>query len=204
MSFSTLTGLSGLSLLLAVITLRFLLFLKVKKQTAVIIGLLFFVISFIPVSGYSINQYLRGLLNDLSISSLLLMTHYFITIDSNASQTRPILKLIAVTGLFFYPMALGFGSIDPYSWGYLNHAHDTIVPLIFISLLTLLVFFSFYKKQTLLLLCVAFTILAYQLQLLESKNLWDYLLDPVIFFYALITMLLRNLHKRNLRFQKAQ
>ena len=198
MSFSTLTGLSGLSLLLSVITLRFLLFLRVKKQTAVIIALLFFVISFFPVSGYSINQYLRGLLNDLSISSLLLMTHYMISIDSNASQTRPILKLIAVTGLFFYPMALGFGAIDPYSWGYLNHAHDTIVPLIFISLLALLVFFSFYKKWTLLLFCIAFSILAYQLQLLESKNLWDYLLDPVIFFYALISVLIRSLRTTKL------
>lgn len=198
MSFSTLTGLSGLSLLLAVITLRFLLVLRVKKQTAVIIALLFFVISFIPVSGYSINQYLRGLLNDLSISSLVLIAYYIINIDSRAPQIRPILNLIAVTGLFFYPMALGFGAIDPYSWGYLNHAHDTIVPLIFISLLALLVFFSFYKKHTVLLFCLAFSLLAYQLQLLESNNLWDYLLDPIIFFYALISILLRNLRTTKL------
>ena len=193
MNWSTLAGLSGISLLLSVIVLRILLFLKVKKQTALFILLLVYVISFIPVSGYSINLYLRGLLNDLSISSLVLMGYYIFTMGSDSSQTRPILNLIAITGLFFYPMALGFGPIDPYSWGYLNNAHDTIVPLIFILLLALLVAFSFYKKQTLMLLCVTLSILAYQLQLLESSNLWDYLLDPVIFFYALIAVLTRAL-----------
>ncbi len=192
MSGSTLAGLSGISLLLSVIVLRILLFLKVKKQTALFILLLVYVISFIPVSGYSINLYLRGLLNDLSISSLVLMGYYIFTMGSDSSQTRPILNLIAITGLFFYPMALGFGPIDPYSWGYLNNSHGTITPLIFILLLALLVFFSCYKKQTLMLLCVTLSILAYQLQLLESRNLWDYLLDPVIFFYALIAVLTRS------------
>lgn len=198
MSGSTLAGLSGLSLLLSVIVLRVLLFLKVKKQTAVVILLLVFVISFIPVSGYSINLYLRGLLNDLSISSLVLMGYYIISMEDAPSQTRPIFNLIAISGLFFYPMALGFGSIDPYSWGYLNNSHATIIPLIFILLLALLVFFSFYKKQTLMLLCVTLSLLAYQLQLLESRNLWDYLLDPVIFFYALIAVLTRALRTTKL------
>lgn len=197
MSFPTLLGLTGISLLLSVISLYILLFLGLKKQTAYSGAILILVLSFMPISGYSINQYVRGLFNDLSISSLVLMGYYFITPDNSKSQSRPMLSLIAVTGIFFYPAALGLGPVDPYAWGFLNSEHGLVEPLAFLTILACLMWFAFRQKHTVMLVCLALSALAYQLGMLESRNIWDYLLDPVIFFYALLSWFKAKITTRN-------
>ncbi len=194
----TIVGLSGMSLLLSASVLRLLLFFNVTQKSAIFIALIVFALSCISISGYSINFYLRGLFNDLSISSLVLLSYYFITsgntlhagtAPADKSQTRPVFYLTALTGLFFYPAVLGLGAIDPYSWGFINKAYDHYSALIFIGCLAGLMFFSFIKQYDLLLLCLVLSTLAYQSGILESLNLWDYLLDPLIFIYAFITVI---------------
>lgn len=196
MNIPTLIGLSGISLLLSVILLRIMLLLGQKKQTAYAFAILIFALSFIPVADYTINQYFRGLLNDLSISTLLLMGYYFVVPDNSQSQSRPLLAVIAITGLFFYPAALGLGPIDPYAWGFFNKAHGLLMSLIFLTALVGLMVFALHKKYTLMLACLALSALAYHLELLESRNLWDYLLDPVIFFYAFVMYLMVFIKKQ--------
>ena len=88
----------------------------------------------------------------------------------------------AAVGVVLYPMALGLGPFDPYTlgWGF--------SPL-FIFLMALTVFLL-YKKNRLgivLMLCI----LSYNLQLLESPNLWDYLVDPFYVIISLISPVLR-------------
>lgn len=199
MNIQTLTGLSGISLLFSVILLRVLLSLKVKQQTAYIGAIIIFAVSFIPIFGISGNYYIRGLCNDLSITTLILMTYYVISPHDSRSQSRPLLFLITITGLFFYPAALGFGPIDPYAWGFLNQNQGLFSPLILLIILAILMYIAFKKQYILLLLCLVLAPFAYQTGILESKNIWDYLLDPVIFFYALVVSAIHNPFRKNLR-----
>lgn len=69
-NLQSLMGLTGISLLLSATIFRVLLFFKVKKSFAAIIAIILFALSYLSISGYSINFYVRGLFNDLSISSL--------------------------------------------------------------------------------------------------------------------------------------
>lgn len=190
-SIQTLVGLSGISLLLSAILLRILLFFKLNKQISYFISILFFAVSFVSFSGDSINFYFRGLFNDLSITTLVLLVYYFIQPDADRNQTHPLFFLIAITGLFFYPAALGLGPVDPYSWGFINKDHGLLPPLVFFVLLGGLMCFALIKNHTVLLLSLVLSTLAYQSGLLESRNLWDYLLDPLVFIYALVTIISR-------------
>jgi len=201
MSIQTFIGLTGISLLLAAGVLRVLLFFKITKQVAILIALLVFALSFISISGNSINFYLRGIVNDLSISSCILLGYYFIssgtTASENKNNTLPVYYLATLIGLFFYPAALGLGTIDPYSWGFINKAHNYYSTLIFIICLAGLMYFSFLKQYNLLLFCLVLSTLTYQFGILESQNLWDYLLDPLVFIYALFTIIYRLNKKFN-------
>ncbi|MCU7967437.1 MAG: hypothetical protein KZQ74_09655, partial [gamma proteobacterium symbiont of Bathyaustriella thionipta] len=87
------------------------------------------------------------------------------------------------------------------SWGFINKTHDHYSSLIFITCLAGLMTFSLIKQYNLLLLCLVLSTLAYQLKLLESQNLWDYLLDPLIFIYALI-MVISRISKKMVIFQR--
>ncbi|GAF94111.1 unnamed protein product, partial [marine sediment metagenome] len=76
-------------------------------------------------------------------------------------------------GVALYPMALGLGRFDPYGLGWeLSWA--------FVIFLAATVAFLYRRNRFGIVLVAA--ILAYDLGLLESPNLWDYFVDP---FYAL-------------------
>ncbi len=78
-------------------------------------------------------------------------------------------------GIALYPMALGLGSLDPYGlgWGF---------SWLFVVLLvtTLVMLFLRNRLGIILMGCV----LCYDLHLLESQNLWDYLVDPFLVFIS--------------------
>jgi len=189
MNFSTLIGLSGISLLLCVLLLRFLILFNLKKAIVYVLLLLFFLLTFISIDGNSINQYFRGIFNDLSISTLILVTYYLFTYQNPPIQTDSILRIIALSGLVFYPLALGLSPIDPYAWGYFNNIHAYTAPILFLLTLFSLLTYAFYKKDLMTLICLLGASLAFQLNILESRNLWDYLLDPVIFIFSLFSVI---------------
>jgi hypothetical protein len=72
-------------------------------------------------------------------------------------------------GVLLYPMALGIGGFDPYSlgWGF-----SPLFVLVFAVTAGLLYFGSRFG------VVLVAAILAYDLGLLESPNLWDYVVDP--------------------------
>lgn len=76
-------------------------------------------------------------------------------------------------GAALYPMALGLGSVDPYPLGW---EFSWLFAVLLAATVALL-----YKGNRFGIVLVA-AILAYDLKLLESPNLWDYFVDP---FYAL-------------------
>ena len=185
MTLATIIGLSGVSLLLSAVILKLLLILKLPLNKARIIALLVFIASFIPVEGYSLSLYLRGLFNDLSITTLCLLLLFLYRPQVQHIQSRSVFILTALAGLLLYPFALGYSPVDPYAWGYLNQSHGLTAPLTVTGLLLFLAAYAFIKQNTLLMACIMTSIIAWQLNLLESRNIWDYLLDPLLWLYSL-------------------
>lgn len=72
-------------------------------------------------------------------------------------------------GALVYPSALGFTNADTYAIGYFKSMAWCVLALSGIALIC---------RQKLLALCLAAAVLVHQLRLLESPNLWDYLIDP--------------------------
>jgi hypothetical protein len=205
MTIQTLIGLMGSALFLALLVLKIeLIFIskmtdkasvKVALVVAILVSIVVFILSFIPFSGTSINQYIRGILNDLSISSLVLILAFFFRIfllsrgkrqSKNKNKFQPLFILLALWGVFFYLGSLGFGPIDPYSWGFINQQSEMLIPILLLLIVFTLMLYAFIARQVLLLICLVASVLAFQLGLLESRNIWDYLFDPLLVIYAMI------------------
>lgn len=86
----------------------------------------------------------------------------------------------AIAGLILYPMALGVGPVDPYAagWGFSWLSVTVLVVTI--------VLVAFLKNRFAVVLL--FAVLAWNLHLLESRNLWDYLIDPFVTICSLIIL----------------
>ena len=93
-------------------------------------------------------------------------------------------------GVILYPMALGLGRFDPYQagWGF---------SWLFVVVCGVTILLLIMKNRFAVVLMAA--ILADNLHLLESTNLWDYLVDPFMVLGSCIALsrgLLRKLSKR--------
>ncbi len=86
---------------------------------------------------------------------------------------RGALGLLAGAALF-YPMALGWGSFDPYALGYR--------PLLLLGLLALAGAFLWWRRAHLWLAILAVDLAAYASGLFN--NLWDVLFDPLLVLLA--------------------
>jgi len=97
-----------------------------------------------------------------------------------AGEARAIALLAAVTGLLFYPPALGVGATDPYAWGY----GGAVLPLLAgaLALVALLL------GARLLPLALVVALLTWRLGVFDSPNLWDYLIDPLFAIGCLIAL----------------
>ncbi|MDQ7005526.1 MAG: hypothetical protein Q9N67_11675 [Ghiorsea sp.] len=131
---------------------------------------------------YGSVWWLRGLTGDLSIISTvwlgLAMYHIMTSQCLFAQGERKLLTwAVAGVGLVFYPLTLGMGNMDPYVWGYANGY--MLAAVLGLSL------FAFVRGYVVLASMLMLSVLAWIMGLLQSNNLWDYLLDPFIFFLAL-------------------
>ena len=128
----------------------------------------------------------RGISSDLSITLVTLacldLCQRLQGFPAVASQEkRRVYGVIAMAALLLYPMALGWGDWDTYRFGWGSWGLWTA--LLALSL------FSWLKGWRLVPMLVGLSLLAWSAGLMESGNLWDYLLDPwlalVSFFYCL-------------------
>jgi hypothetical protein len=84
--------------------------------------------------------------------------------------------LLLVVAVCFYPPSLGVDGVDPYGWGYGN---------IWLSLVLLAVgMVALLARNYLLCVLLVAAQLAFAARLLVSDNLWDYLFDPFLVFWA--------------------
>ncbi|MBC8462502.1 MAG: exo-alpha-sialidase [Deltaproteobacteria bacterium] len=149
-------------------------------RTTLGLGFLSALIGVIPLGGLPLARWLISINANFSISLTALV---FGKVWENASGIRLLDRKAILSssifgltaGLALYPMALGLGSLDPYEFGW-------SFSWLFVLLMVITAILLFTKNRFGIVLVAC--ILGYDLQLLESPNLWDYLVDP---FFALIS-----------------
>ncbi|OGI39142.1 MAG: hypothetical protein A2140_03195 [Candidatus Muproteobacteria bacterium RBG_16_62_13] len=135
-----------------------------------------------PYDSVPVVGYLRGAIGDLSVTTLLLLVASLFAFVTGRPLFPPherhaLLAAVAVAALLLYPFALGLTYFDSYSLGF----GSTLM----ITALLLLTLIAWYAGLGLVVLCVVAACVTYMSGLLESNNLWDYLIDPLISVYAL-------------------
>jgi hypothetical protein len=143
----------------------------------VLANLLFWpIFTFVLPLELPLAAYVRGFTGELSIMSMLLLwTAYF---SPKELKLPAFMKVwIALVAIAFYPLALGFGMLDPYAWGY-----DSIILLV-VVIATALVALLMGSNRIAIILAIA--ILAWAAGWHESANLWDYILDPFLGLWAI-------------------
>ncbi len=138
----------------------------------------------VPLGGLPLAGYLRGAIGDLSVVSLLLLALYLgrLLADRHgrgpAVVARRQLQLaVAPVAAVFCPLALGWGSFDPYRLGYGSYG--------LLAALLVLALGAAARRMALLVAAIALAVLAWSLGWYESPNLWDYLMDPLLAAYAI-------------------
>lgn len=128
-------------------------------------------------AGLPLLAFARGILSDFSVTSMVLAVLYIVQRVGVAPSVQGHEKTVVYAALVFaalvlYPTALGWGDWDAYrlGWG----AAGLLVGLSLLSLS------CFWMGLRLLPLLIAAALMAWSLGMLESGNLWDYLIDPWI------------------------
>lgn len=184
---------AGQALLLTVLfTLLVGSFVRDTFRHKLVVVVLLAVCMLVPLHGLTVAQWLRSVVGDLSIIALVIFTNILIKRLFDIRILSPLsrqylLRGVALVGVLLYPFALGFGSVDPYHFGYAPSWMSVLLILASIA--------CWVTGMRDLAVVLLLPLLAFNLQILESVNLWDYVLDPVLFMYALaqsVTFLLTD------------
>ncbi len=140
----------------------------------------------VAIGELSLAAYVRGATGDLSISTLVLAGAACIAQLTGRPligqrDLRALLWLLAVAAVFLYPFALGLTPFDPYALGYGSVGLATALLLVTLA--------AWGARLNLIVLVVIAAALAYLGGAVESRNLWDYLIDPLVSVYALVRVL---------------
>ena len=141
---------------------------------------------FVPLGDLPIAAYVRGATGDLSVTTLVLAGAACVAQLTGRTvigprDRRALFWLLASGAAFLYPFALGWTPFDPYALGYRSIG--------FVGALLLMTLAAWHFRQTVVVLIVVAAVLAYLGGAYESRNLWDYLIDPLAALYALVCLL---------------
>ncbi len=163
-------------------------------RLTLILGLISGILVLLPVGGLPLARWLIGMNANFSFPLVAMAFNKAWehatgsrVLDGKASTASWMFGLAA--GLALYPMALGLGDFDPYTlgWG----------PSWLFGFLTAATIVFVLMKNRFAVVLIA-CILGYDLDLLESTNLWDYLVDPFFVLFSLAALtnrLIRRLGK---------
>ena len=182
---SAILGLSGCGLLcLATLaTATRLRRLSIHARIALMLGAA--LAAFVPIGDLSIAAYVRGVTGDLSVTTLVLAGAACVARLTGRTvigprDPRALFWLAASAAAFLYPFALGWTRFDPYALGYGS--------IEFVTALLLVTLAAWHFRQSVVVLIVTAAVLAYFVGAYESRNLWDYLIDPLAALYALVRL----------------
>ena len=140
----------------------------------------------LPVSDYPGWYYVRSIFGDSSVTALFFYTTLILQQNFSwqlfqKNELVLLRRLTLAAAILLYPFALGLTRFDSYSLGYSN-----LWLLVVIFIITL---FCWLRKYYFLAVIITAAVIAFTLQLLESHNLWDYLLDPLLIVAVILTWL---------------
>lgn len=152
-----------------------------------VVALLLGFLTLVPVhGGVSAAMALRGLWGDPSITTLQLL------ILAWAGKTPSSLRVgwrtpacFALAAAALYASYLGPWNFDLYRLGY--------QPAALVAFFGVLALVSWWRGQSIYLFLLATDLVAWRTRWLESTNLWDALLDPLL-MAAMLALALRNAH----------
>ena len=183
---SAIVGLFGCGLLTLVVVasgLRLQRF-PVSARIAILLAGAFAV--FAAFGDLSAAAYVRGVTGDLSMTTLVLAGAAGVARLTGRTvieprELRALFWLVAGAAAFLYPFALGWTPFDPYALGYGSFG--------FVTALLLVTLAAWHFRRNVVVLIVIAAVLAYCVGAYESRNLWDYLIDPLVAVYALVRLL---------------
>lgn len=145
-------------------------------------------LALVPVhDGVSLAMALRGLWGDPGITALQLLVLAFMgRTPATFRHGWHAPAVIVLLSLALYASALGPWDIDLYRLGY--------QPGWLVSALGAIALIAWWRGQSLCLWLLAVDLLAWHAGLLESRNLWDALLDPLLML-VMAVLALRNIHQ---------
>ena len=123
--------------------------------------------------------YVRGITGDLSVVTMALLWYSFFMGKKLLLPVQFKFALLIIA-LVLYPLALGLSMLDPYAWGYSSW--------IFLAIVVFFAFVAWWRRWNCLVYAIALALCAWALQWHESTNLWDYLLDPFLVGWALVSL----------------
>ena len=134
----------------------------------------------------SAAAYVRGVTGDLSMTTLVLAGAACVAQFTRRTVIEPrdlrvLFWLVAAAAAFLYPFALGWTRFDPYALGYGS--------IEFVTALLLVTLAAWHFRRNVVVLIVVAAALAYCVGAYESRNLWDYLIDPLVALVALVWLL---------------
>jgi hypothetical protein len=174
----------GLLSLAAVATMIRVWRLPIRARYAVMLAAALAV--FVPIGELSIVAYVRGVTGDLSMATLVLAGAVCLAQLTGKAlighrDKQALCWALALAAAFLYPFALGWTRFDPYALGFGS--------IEFITALLLITLASWWARLNLVVLVVVVAVLAFLGGAYESRNLWDYLIDPLVSVYALAWLL---------------
>ncbi len=145
-----------------------------------------------PLGGLPLAGYVRGVTGDLSVTTLVLLSVGFLG-GVEPKERRALSVFVVLGALFLYPMALGLGSFDPYRLGF--------VPSGLLAALFVVAVLAWLRQFHVLLLCILVAVSSHALELMESPNLWDYLVDPWLVVASIYDLFFRYFGPSRMRHQ---
>lgn len=185
MSFTDWMGLTSVALVWVALVMVLPVVGRLSARLRVVAALMAYGLVMWPWLGLSIAEWLRGMLGDLSVTSVLLLGTLIyaraqgqvVAETWDARERYSLLMFLAVSALLLYPFALGLGSQDPYRSGF-----GGVSLIVLLSLLSL---WALRRNLRLLPLTFSLVALGWSLGIYESTNLWDYLIDAPLAIYAI-------------------
>jgi len=141
----------------------------------------------IPINGQTVAEYIRAFPGELSITTLILLSAACMSALLDREIYKPkglllLMLLVLTVGLFMYPFSLGFTYFDPYALGY---SSKTFLAFFFAAALT-----AWYSNHYFLVVVIVLDVSAYLMGIYESRNIWDYLIDPFLTLFAFFWLII--------------
>ena len=159
-------------------------------RAAIVVAALVLVL--LPVRGLPLYGYAWGIIGQPSITTMLLLacvvaSRLFRRRLMEAGDAQWIFRVAAVAGLVLYPTGMGFTTMDAYRLGF--------QPRFLLVALAVIAGCAWIAGRRGAALVAVAAVAAFDLHVLESYNLWDYLTDPMLTVVAWCWAIWRLAHR---------